>query len=62
MVRYAAGSGSELSYGNPAGPTRCPRGLLLMPRPPPGAMTVSASALALHLDCSRADIGDVVAG
>jgi hypothetical protein len=26
------------------------------------ATTVSASALALHLDCSRAYIGDVVAG
>jgi hypothetical protein len=27
-----------------------------------GVSTVSASALALHLDCSRAYIGDVVVG
>ena len=39
-----------------------PERVTLMPRPLPGATTVSASALAVNLDCSGAYIGDVVAG
>src|SRR5580765_2091076 len=62
MVHYAAESGSELSYGNAAGPTRCLRPLPLMARPSPTRLrTVSASALALHLDCSRTYIGKLEA-
>ena len=68
MVRYAAESGSELSY-------RDVTGMMLMsetvastsvakpisrPRSRKPA-TVSASALAAHLDCSRAYIGKLEA-
>ena len=54
MVRYAAECGSELCCGDAAGTTTMP-GTVTVDRPPvaKGAATVSASALALHLDCSR---------
>jgi hypothetical protein len=63
MVRYAAAeSGSELSCGNTAG-TNSMSETVTADHPPvaKGAATVSASALALHLDCSRAYIGKLEA-
>jgi hypothetical protein len=55
MVSYAAESRTELSCGNAAGTNTMPE-TVTVDRPPvaTGAATVSASALALHLDCSRA--------
>jgi hypothetical protein len=54
MVRYAAESGSELSYDDTMPET------VTVDRPPvaKAAATVSAPALALHLDCSRTYIGE----
>jgi hypothetical protein len=54
MVRYAAETGSELSCGGPAGTNTMPE-TATFDRPPvtKGALTVSASALALHLDVSH---------
>lgn len=63
MVRYAAECGSELSCGDAAG-TNTMRETATVDRPPvakPVSETVSASALALHLDCSRAYIGKLEA-
>jgi hypothetical protein len=58
VVRYAAESGSELSCGDAAVPETATND-----RPPAanGAATVSASALALHLDCSRPYMGKLEA-
>jgi hypothetical protein len=66
MVRYAAESGSELSYGNATGMTLMTETVAPItnpvPRPRPRKpASVSASALALHLDCSRAYIGKLEA-
>ena len=55
MVRYAAESGSELSCGDAAGTNTMP--MLETVIVDQGAATVSALALALHLDCSRTYIG-----
>jgi hypothetical protein len=56
MVRYAAASGSRLSYRD-AGTKTMPETVTVDRLPVAnGAATVSASALALHLDCSRAYI------
>jgi hypothetical protein len=54
MVRYAAESGSELSCGDAAGTNTMPE-TVTVDHPPVanGAATVSASALALHLDVSH---------
>ena len=62
MVRDAAESGSELSCGDAAGTNTMPE-TVTVDRPPlaKGAATVSASALALHLDCSRTYIGKLEA-
>jgi hypothetical protein len=58
IVRYAAESGSGLSYGDAAGTNTMPETATVDWSPAPKrAATVSASALALHLDCSRAYIG-----
>jgi hypothetical protein len=60
MVHYAAQRGSELSYGNAAGP----HSESVPADGPPAAKaaaTVSASALALHLDCTRTYIGKLEA-
>jgi hypothetical protein len=70
MVRYAAESGSEVSCCDVAGTnTMAEIGTIDDPsvakpasRPRPRKpVTVSASALALHLDCSRAYIGKLEA-
>jgi hypothetical protein len=66
MVRYAAESGSELSYRDAAGMTLMTETVepvaKRVPRPRSRrAATVSASALALHLDCSRTYIGKLEA-
>src|SRR5215831_19312087 len=60
MVHYAAQKGSELSYGNAAGPhsESVPAD---GPSAAKAAATVSASALALHLDCTRTYIGKLEA-
>jgi len=65
MVSYAAESGSELSCGDVAGMTLmtetvAPVAGPVLPRSRK-AETVSASALALHLDCSRTYIGKLEA-
>ena len=51
-VRYAAESGSELSYRDATG-TNTMAETVAINRP----AVVSTSALALHLDCSRTNIG-----
>jgi hypothetical protein len=62
MVRYAAESGSELSCGDAAGTNTMPETVgVESPPVAKGAETVSASALALHLDCSRTYIGKLEA-
>jgi hypothetical protein len=64
MVRYAAESGSELSYGDAAGTTLMTETVAPVAKPVPRprrAATVNASALALHLDCSRTYIGKLEA-
>jgi len=53
MVHYAAESGSELSYGNAAGPTRCLRPLPLMARPSPTRPRPSARSIATSATCLR---------
>jgi hypothetical protein len=62
MVGYAAESGSELSCGGAAETDTMPE-TVTVEGPPvaKGAVTISASALALHLDCSRAYIGKLEA-
>jgi hypothetical protein len=70
MVRYAAESGSDLSYRDATG-TNAMAETVTLDRPPVAKFvsrrrsakpaTVSASALALHLDCSRTYIGKLVA-
>jgi hypothetical protein len=62
MVGYAAESGSELFYGNAAAKNTMPE-TVTVDGPPvaKGAATVSASALALHLDCTRTYIGKLEA-
>jgi hypothetical protein len=57
MVGFAAEAGSELIYGNVAGAGTMPDTVTHDPPVAKAAATVSASALALHLDCSRAYIG-----
>jgi len=62
MVRYAAESGSELSYRDATGMTLMTETVVPFAKPVPRPrsrkpMTFSASALALHLDCSRTFIG-----
>ena len=69
-VHYAAESGSELSYRDATGMNMM-AGTVTMDRPPVATpasrprsakpVTVSASALALHLDCSRTYIGKLEA-
>jgi len=70
MVRYAAESGSELSYRDATG-TNTMAETVTIDRPPVAKpvsrprsrkpATVSASALARHLDCSRSYIGELEA-
>ena len=60
MVRYAAESGSELSCDDAAGTNMMPEPVAL-DRPPVAKGIVSASALALHLDCSRAYVSKLEA-
>jgi hypothetical protein len=62
MVRCAAESRSGLSCGDATGTDTMPQTITVdCPPVPMGAATVSASALALHLDCSRAYIGKLKA-
>jgi hypothetical protein len=66
MVRYAAESGSELSYSDATGMTLMTETVAPFAKPVPRRRsgkpaTVSASALALHLDCSRTYIGKLEA-
>jgi hypothetical protein len=66
MVRSAAESGSELFCGDAAGMTLMTETVAPVAKPVPRPRTrkpatVSASALALHLDCSRAYIGKLEA-
>jgi hypothetical protein len=57
-VGYAAESGSELSFGNASGTSTMPETVNVDgPQVAKRTATVSASALALHLDCSRTYIG-----
>jgi hypothetical protein len=60
MVGYAAESGSELSYGDAAGTNTMPE-TATADSPPAATATVSASALASHLDCTRTYIGKLEA-
>jgi hypothetical protein len=62
MVRYAAETGSELSC-DAAGTNTMPQETVTVEHPPvaKGSATVSASALALHLDCSRTYIAKLEA-
>jgi hypothetical protein len=61
-VGYAAESGSELSFGNASGTSTMPETVNVDgPQVAKRTATVSASALALHLDCSRAYIGKLEA-
>jgi hypothetical protein len=62
MVRYAAESKSALSCRDATGPHTMPE-TVAVDRPPvaKAAATVSALALALHLDCSRTYIGKLEA-
>ena len=57
MVRYAAESRSELSYRDATGTNRMAETVSIDRPPVAKPATVSASALALHLDCSRTYIG-----
>ena len=60
MVRYAAESRSELSYRDATGTNTMAETIAI--DGPSGSATVSASALAQHLDCSRTYIGKLEAG
>ena len=62
MISYAVESGSELSYGDAAGTSTMPE-TVTVDRPPAAkaAATVSASALALHLDCTPTSIAKLEA-
>jgi hypothetical protein len=58
-VGYAAESGSELSFGNASGTSTMPETVNVDgPQVAKRTATVSASALAQHLDCSRTYIGN----
>jgi hypothetical protein len=66
MVRYAAESGSELSYRDATGMTLMTETVAPVAKPVARPRsrrpaTASASALALHLDCSRTYIGKLEA-
>ena len=61
MFGYAAESGSGLSCGDAAGTNTMPETVAVDSPPAEGAATVSASALAQHLDCSRTFIGKLEA-
>src|SRR5258705_11248153 len=65
-VGYAAESGNELSFGNASGTSTMPETIAPVAKPVPRPRsrkpaTVSASALALHLDCSRTYVGKLEA-
>jgi hypothetical protein len=62
MVRYAVKSESELSCRDPTGTNTMTEIVTVNDLPVAnGAATVSAPALALHLDCSRTYIGKLEA-
>jgi hypothetical protein len=66
MVRYAAEGGSELSYRDVTGMTLMTETVAPVAKPVSRPRSrkpapVSASALALHLDCSRTYIGKLEA-